>query len=179
MINLVKIISTEFDNARRRIIKFLRFGKADVQTSPQAAPFGSDANPPSNMRAVYVETGNKGDAVIIGFINTDQLAEVGENRLYSTDKDGNLIFEMRLRNDGTIEIGGSVDNLARFSKLKESFDELKADLNSHITDYNSHIHITTATVSAGPPGTIVPTPSTSIPSIADIDPAKIEELKSS
>ena len=128
MINLVKTISTEFDNAKRRIIKFLRLGKEDVQTSVQASPFGSDTNPPANMRAIYVQTGVKGDTFIIGFINTDLVAEVGENRFFSTDKDGNLIFEARMRNDGTFEIGGSVDNLIRFNKLNIELQKLIVSL---------------------------------------------------
>jgi len=179
MIKLVKLISTEFDSAKRRIIKYLRMGKQDVQTSPQTAPFGSDTNPPANMRAIYAKTGVKGDTFIIGFINKDMVAEVGENRQFSTDEDGNLIFEARMRNDGTYEIGGSVDNLARFSKLEDSFNELKGDLNNLISTFNSHIHITTATVGVGPPGVIAPTTTIETPSIADISPAKIEELKTS
>ena len=179
MIRLVKFISTELDNARRRIVKYLRLGKSDVQTSPLASPFGSDGNPAGNLRAIYVETGVKGETYLVGFINRSLVAEIGENRQFSTDEDGNLIFEARMRNDGTYEIGGSVDNLARYSKLEESFNELKSDLNSHISDYNTHTHITTATVSAGAPGVIAPTITTSTPSAADITPAKIEELKTS
>lgn len=179
MINLVKFISTEFDNARRRIVKTLRLGKQDVQTGPQVSPFGSDSNPAGNLRAIYLQTGVKGQTYIVGFINRDLVAEVGENRQFSTDEDGNLIFEARMRNDGTYEIGGSVDNLARYSKLQEAFDELKGDFNDLVTSYNLHTHITTATVGIGPPGVIAPTTSTGTPSIADITPAKIEELKTS
>lgn len=179
MIRLVKFISTELDNASRRIVKYLRLGKRDVQTSPLAASFGSDCNPAGNLRAIYVETGVKGETYLVGFINRDLVAEVGENRQFSTDEDGNLIFEARMRNDGTYEIGGSVDNLARYSKLEESFNELKSDFNDHVTDYNGHIHPTTATVSTGSPGVLTPTTSQSTPSAADITPAKIDELKTS
>lgn len=178
MIRLAKTISTEVVEAGRRVIKILGLGKGDVQTPIQAAPFGSDANPPAGLRAIYAPTGNKGDTFVIGFINLDQIAEVGENRLFSTDEDGNLSIDIRLRNDGTAEIGGDVDNMVRYSKLEESFNELKGDLNDHITDYNGHTHITTATV--GPtavPGIIAPTTSLSSPSLADITPAKIEEIK--
>jgi len=179
MISLVKLISTEFDDAKRRIIKYLRLGKQDIQTSIQAAPFGSDANPPANMRAIYSKTGVNGDTFIVGFINKDLVAEVGENRLFSTDEDGNLAFEARIRNDGTFEIGGSVDNLIRFNKLKSAFDELKTDFNNLVTAYNAHTHITTATVGTGPPGIIAPTTSTGTPSTADMADSKIDELKTS
>lgn len=178
MINIVKIISTELTEAGRRIVKVLRYGKSDVQTPVQSAPFGSDSNPPADIRGVYTNTGNKGDNVIIGYINVNQIAEIGENRLFSTDEDGNLIFEMRLRNDGTVEIGGSVDNLVRFSKLKIEFDILKTDLNSLVSAFNTHVH---ATAAPGPPVPPTPVPSVipATPSIADISPAKIDELKSS
>ena len=179
MINIVKVFSTELVEAGRRIVKVLRYGKNDVQTPVQSAPFGSDSNPPANIRAVYTDTGNKGDNVIIGYINVNQVAEIGENRLFSTDEDGNLVFEIRLRNDGTVEIGGSVDNLVRFSKLEEAYNQLKDDFDALVTAYNSHIHITTATVGVGPPGVIAPTTATGSPSTGDISDAKIDELKSS
>ena len=179
MIRLVKVISTELGTAGRRIIKALGLGKGDVQTAIQAAPFGSDSNPPEGFRAIYAKTGTKGDTFIIGYINVDQVAEVGEHRLFSTDEQGNLAFEARMRNDGTFELGGSVDNLARYSELEKSFNELKGDFNDHVTDYNGHTHPTTATISSGPPGVITPTTSLSTPSAADITPAKIEELKTS
>lgn len=180
MLSIVKVFSTEFDKAKRRIVKFLKLGKEDVQTSIEASPFGVDSNPHANLRAIYAPTGVKGKTVIIGYINTDQVAEVGEHRMFSTDTDGNLIFEARMRNDGTFEIGGSVDNLIRFAKMQAAFNELRGDLNALITAYNSHIHITTATVGAtAVPGIITPTVATGTPSAADMSDAKIEELKTS
>jgi len=178
MLNLVKIFSTEFDSVKRRVTKFVRLGKSDVQTSVEASPFGVDSNPPPNLRAIYATTGTKDGTFIIGYINVDQVAEVGEHRMFSTDEDGNLIFEARMRNDGTFEIGGSVDNLIRFAKMEIAFNQLKSDLNTLITAYNSHVHITTATVGAtAVPGIIAPTASSGTPSAADMSDAKIEELK--
>ena len=58
MINLVKVISTSLDDAKRRIIKFSRFGKSDIQDVPQASPFGDETRahrrlaPPGNARRV-------------------------------------------------------------------------------------------------------------------------------
>ncbi len=180
MSNIVKVVSTELGSLGRRIVKVLRFGKSDIQTPVQASSFGSDSNPPANLRAVYMRTGTKGDTVIVGYINVDQIAEVGENRMFSTDAEGNLVFEARMRNDGTFEIGGSVDNLIRFAKMQSAFDELRADLNAHIAAYNSHIHITTATVGGtAVPGIIAPTVSAATPSAADMTDAKIDELKTS
>lgn len=166
MIRLVKFISTELDNAGRRIVKYLRLGKTDVQTSPLAAPFGSDGNPAGNLRAIYVETGVKGETYLVGFINRDLVAEVGENRQFSTDEDGNLIFEARMRNDGTYEIGGSVDNLIRFQKLNTELQGLVLALQTELA------LIATGIAAAGgayTPGVLN----------LDISSAKIDELKTS
>ena len=165
MINLVKVISTAIE-AGRREIKVLRLGKQDVQTPIQAGPFGSDANPPANMRAIYMRTGVKGDTFVVGFINVDQLAEVGENRQFATDEDGNLIFEARMRNDGTYEIGGSSDNLIRHAALNTEMQKLATSITAELA------LISTAILGLGgayPPGIIN----------IDISAAKIEELKTS
>ena len=87
MINIVTIISTALDSFNRRIPKFLRFGKNDVQTSFESAPFGVDANPIKNTKAVYLNTGEKGKDVIVGYINKNQQANNGELRLYSMDSE--------------------------------------------------------------------------------------------
>lgn len=166
MINIFKVISTEIIAKGRRAIKGLRLGKQDVQTPVQSAPFGSDANPPPNLRAVYVRTGVKGDTIVVGFINLDQLAEVGENRQFSTDPNGNLIFEARMRNDGIYEIGGSVDNLIRFAKLDLEMQALAGSLNTELTKISVAI--------AGLGGAYTVSPIT-----INISAAKIAELKTS
>lgn len=178
MINLIKIISTEKDNLARLVVKFLRFGKGDVLTAKHSAPYGVDSNPIADMVAVYSTTKERGKGVVVGYINKNQLAEVGELRLFSTDSNGNEQFYTWLKNDGTMEIGGDTDNMVRFSELKTAFDELKNDFNTFVNTYNSHIHVTTATVGATPtPGVISATVSTGTPTAADINPAKIDEIK--
>ena len=67
-----------------------------------------------------------------------------------------------LKADGTLELNGSADNAVRFSDLKTAFDQLKSD-------FDLHNH---PTAPVGP----VSTPSTA-PSTADIDPAKVDEVK--
>ena len=166
MIRLVKFISTELDSASRRIVKYLRLGKTDVQTSPLASPFGSDGNPAGNLRAIYLETGVKGETYLVGFINRDLVAEKGENRQFSTDEDGNLIFEARMRNDGTYEIGGSVDNLIRFNALDTQMQKLSTDINAELTKIASGIATGGGAYTPAPIG-------------IDISTAKIDELKTS
>ena len=166
MIRLVKVISTEFDKAKRRVVKALGLGKGDVQTPLEASPFGSDSNPPPGLRAIYAKTGTKGDTFIIGYINLDQVAEVGEHRLFSTDEQGNLAFEARMRNDGTFEIGGSVDNLTRHNALNIELQKLVVALQAELALIAIGI---AAGGGAYTPGVLS----------LDISNAKIEELKTS
>jgi hypothetical protein len=171
MANFVKTISTELDNLQRRVVKFLRYGKSDVQTSLQVVPHGIDSNPVKDLIALYAETGEKGKTVIVGYLNKNVLAAIGETRLYSTDADGALKTFLWLKANGTMELGGSAKNLARFQELKSGFDTLKTDFNNFVTAYNSHMHPTAGTGAPSPP-TVTGTSST-----ASIDSAKIDEIK--
>lgn len=130
MLYVVKVLSTELDNLKRRVVKFLRFGKRDVQTSLECAPFGIDSSPIKDMVAIYAETAEKGKTVLVGYINRNQLAAPGETRLYATNANGEVQTFIWLRSDGTVEIGGGDDFLLRFSKTKEVVDELQADINA-------------------------------------------------
>lgn len=172
---LIKVISTTLDDVKRRLVKYLRFGVGDVQESVVSAPFGIDSNPIPEMVAIYAQTTGKGDTVVVGFINKELLADVGETRLFSTNDAGALQTYIHLKNDGNMEIGGASDNMVRFSELKAGFDQLKSDVNSHITNWNA---FATAYVPGGPaaPG-LPPTATTSSSSSASVDSSKIDEIK--
>lgn len=170
---LVRAISTAFDAIKRRIIKVRVLGKDDIQTCFESSPFGVDSNPFKDLQAVYAKTGDKGKTVIIGYIHKNQLAAVGETRLFSSDSAGGLKFWVWLKNDGTLELGGNTKHVANFEGLQTAFNELKTDFNNHIGNYNTHIH-PGVTVGGGVTG--ITTPGT--PSSADITGAKINEIKS-
>lgn len=173
--NIAKVISTESGALGKRLVKVLRFGKSDVQTPSQAAPHGIDSNPVAGMAAVFCETGMKGKPVVLGYVNRDQQADIGEIRIYSTDENGVQQTYLWLKNNGTMEVGGNADFMVRFNELKAGFDELKADFNTHISVYNAHTHV----YSPGP-GTPAPTATPvaqDVASTASIDAAKIEEIK--
>lgn len=140
-------------------------GRADIQESYESAPYGFDSVPVKDLRAIHAETGEKGKTVVIGYINVKQLASLkpGEVRIFSTDKDGNLKIDIRLKDDGTIEMGGTGDFMVRFDELKTGFDKLKSDFNGFLT----HVHGAAGT----PPVPVV------LPSTASIDDAKIDEIK--
>jgi len=179
MSKLSKILSTSIEKGRL-ISKVKRLGSNDSLTAFNIQPPGIDARSIKGMKAVYMETANDSEAVIVGYINENPKAGEGETRFYSVDSDGVEKNYIHILSDGTIEIGGNADNMVRYSKLEDAFNELKADFNDLVSKYNSHIHITTATVGAtAVPGVISPTVSVDVPSIANILPAKIDEVKTS
>lgn len=170
--NIVKIISSRIVDSKR-LVKFLRLGKNDVQESHQASPFGIDSNPISGLVAVYAPTMENGKPVVIGYINKNQIAGIGETRIFSTDDQNTLKTYIHLLNDGTMEIGGNSKNMVRFQELETGFNQLKSDFNALVTLFNTHVH---AGVTTGPASSAVtPTPGTS--SAADISGAKIDEIR--
>lgn len=176
MINIVNIISTAFDKAQRRIPKFLRLGRGDVQTAFECSPSGLDSNPIPKKKAIYLNTGDKGKDVIVGYISQGQKAGIGEIRLYSTDDEGAEKTFLWLKNDGNLEVNGSDDNLARFSELKKGHDQLVKDHNALLNKFNLHIHPFVG-LAVGVPGVTSVTTSTDTPSTSNIDGAKIDNVK--
>lgn len=161
MLNLVKIISTRIDQGKR-LIKFLKMGINDVQEMNTVQPFGIDGNPRKDMIALYAPTGEQGKAIIIGYINKNQVAAVGETRLYSTESDSDTEkFYIHLKNDGTAEVGGDSDFMVRFTTLESGF-------NQFLSDHNTHVHVGNMGAPTAPP---------TIPSSATIAGAKITEIK--
>jgi hypothetical protein len=94
--------STSFNNLKSRFIKFTGWGKNDVKNHIECMPYGLDSNPIKNMVAVYIQNAS-GQLVVTGYINVNQLADVGEFRCYSTDSDGNLKGQVWLKNDGSAQ----------------------------------------------------------------------------
>lgn len=97
-----------------RSIKVLQFG---AKTADVVAPFGDDSSPLENMTAIYAETTNVGESIVIGYINTNQIALPGEKRIFSLDTSGNLSNYIHLKTDRSIEIGGNTNNLVRYTPL--------------------------------------------------------------
>lgn len=163
--NIVKVISTSIENLKSRIlIKFLRLGNSDIQERYQLAPSGFDSNPIKDMIAVYSETSEKGKAVIIGYINPDQITQPGESRMYATDSNGVLKLHVHLKDDGTAEIGGTGDFLVRYNELNTALQTEKIAINTEL------VKIQTAIASLG--GAYA-----HIPVTVDISGAKITELE--
>lgn len=165
MIFYTKTLSTSIDNLKRRIVKALRFGKSDVQTSLEVGPYGIDSNPIKDMVAIYAESAIKGDTVIIGYITKNKIAGIGELRTYSTDVNGVEKFYTWLKNDGSLELGGNIHNLVRYSTLN-------ASLQNEVNLINVELGKIATAINGIVPGAYVPTPIS-----INIDSSKINEIK--
>jgi hypothetical protein len=125
MLYLVKIDSFSFDSFKKRIMKFLRLSKKDVQTAVEVGPYGFDSGAIKGMVAVYSKTIVDGKTVILGYWNKEQLAGIGELRLYGTNANGDLKCWTWLKNDGTYEVLGNGDNMVRYKPLDDSLQSFK------------------------------------------------------
>jgi hypothetical protein len=80
---------------------------------------------------------------MIGVLNKDRKAEVGELRIYCTDENGAFKFNIWLRADGTFLIGDSdtpedYTNFAvKYNEAKQELDKVKTTLNELIQKWNA------------------------------------------
>jgi len=172
--NLVKIISTSLDSFGKLIVKFSRFGNKDIQTSIEVSQYGVDSNPIKGMVAIYTPTTSNGDTFILGYLNKNRLADVGEFRTFATDADGVEKFYIWQKSDGTCEIGGDTNFAVKFNELKTEFNKLKTDHNNFLAEYKTHTHVLTLTSGTG---TAAPTISTQIANTSNIDNSKNDKIK--
>jgi hypothetical protein len=142
-----KTDSTTINSLKNLVVKILRLGNADVQTSKQIAPFGLDSNPIAGMVAIQGETSIKGENVIIGYIGKEHITEAGETRLYSTDENGVLKSTVYLKKDDTLELMGDSNFAVKFNELEIVVNEIQSKLNTHIHPLSSGTSSATATPS--------------------------------
>lgn len=176
---ILKVTQTYFNDLKQRIIKGWN-GKSDTRTAKQLAPFGIDSNPVKDVPYIYIKTELDGKEVIVGFIQKDLLAEVGETRLFSTDANGNLQTYIWLKNaNNEIHLGGDSNFAVKFNELKTEFNKLKTDFNTLVNLYNSHVHPVAGAVPAAPPTlpSTTPTASQATANTSNIDTAKNEKIK--
>ena len=113
MITLSKFKSSTIEQGKR-ILKVLQFG---AKTAKECSPFGYDGNPLAEMTAIYSETSNKAESVIIGYIHKSQLAGVGESRVYALGASGSVVSYVWMKNDGSLELNGSNYTAVRYAPL--------------------------------------------------------------
>lgn len=135
MITLAKIRSALIESGKR-ILKVEQYG---VKSVKQASSFGDDGNPIENMTAIYADTSENGEPVIIGFINENQLAQVGEKRIFSLDGSGNLSTYIWLRNNGNIELGGTDHKAVRYAPLNTGVQQQRLSINTELAKISAAI----------------------------------------
>jgi hypothetical protein len=165
---VTKIISVNTDGVRT--LKVVCFGKNDVRTPAECAPFGDDSNPIDGMKAIYAETTTNGQDVIIGYINTQQLAQQGERRMYATDVNGLEQVRIWLHGDGTVELGGTGAAGSNINHATQ-WEALNAQLQDYLTNPATGLlfQINAGIVSAG--GAFTP------PAPLNITTAKLTKIK--
>lgn len=126
---ITTVISTSLDSFKRRLVKFY-ITKNNTQECKEAGPFGFDSNPFPKMKAIYAATAAKGRPVIIGYINLDQAAELGESRMYAMNGNREIVTFLWAKANGDILLGGDAKTLIQYEAMKTAFDQLKVDLNA-------------------------------------------------
>jgi hypothetical protein len=128
MITFSKFKSSTIEQGKR-ILKVLQFG---AKTAKESYPFGFDSSPLENLTAIYAETTNKGEAVIIGYINKNQIAELGGSRMYSLDSTGNLKAYAYARASGILELNGNQYTSVRYENLLQAINSQNALINAEL-----------------------------------------------
>ena len=126
-ISLAKYSSAIIEGAKR-IIKAFTIGGA--ATAKQVYPFGFDSQPLEGVTAIYSDTSNKDESIIIGYINKNQLAEVGASRMYALGESGEVSGFVFVRASGVLELNGSDFSAVRYENLKAKIDLLQTQINS-------------------------------------------------
>jgi hypothetical protein len=125
-ISFSKIKSSVIE-AGKRILKVEQFG---AKTAKEAYPFGFDSVPPEGFTAIFAETTNKDASVIVGYINKNQLAEVGASRMYALGESGEVSGFVYVRASGVLELNGSDFSAVRYENLKAKIYLLQTQINS-------------------------------------------------
>lgn len=128
MLTLSKLKSSSIEQGKR-ILKVLQFGP---KTAKEVGPFGFDSSAPENWTAIYGETSNKGESVVIGYINKNQLAEVGGSRVYALDSSGEVVSFVYARASGVLELNGSEFSGVRFQNLVQAINAQNVLINAEL-----------------------------------------------
>lgn len=131
-----KILGTSYNAAKNLVVKVLGRGaivdgRGDFKQVKEAGPFGMDSRPTEDKRCLVAFSEVYGKYYVIGTLNTDRLAAVGETRLFCTDANGEFKFNVWLQADGTVLMGDSIvpaayiDFAVKYNSLKLEYDKTK------------------------------------------------------
>ena len=151
------------------------FGASVVETCVLYENVGGNNYPLPGDNVAVSMTDGQNTILAVSRAVPDDLKQ-GEHVIYSRNSSGELQANIKLTDDGEINLNEGDDFAVKFNELKSAFDELKGELDALVTVYNAHIHVTSNAV-VGSPVTVVPTTSTGTPPAADMSSAKVEKVK--
>lgn len=128
MLTFSKLKSSSIEQGKR-ILKVFQFG---AKTAKEVSPFGFDGCAPENWTAIYGETSNKGESVVIGYINKNQLAEVGGSRMYALGSSGEVVGYVYARASGVLELNGNAFSSVRFQNLVQAINAQNVLINAEL-----------------------------------------------
>lgn len=115
MLTFSKFKESSIGQQGRRLLKVFEFG---AKTAKEVSSFGVDSNPNvMDMTAIYAKTSNQSENVVIGYIQTNLLAEPGEIRIFSLDDNGAVKSYVWCKKDGKLELNGNAFTSVRFEAL--------------------------------------------------------------
>ena len=129
MLTFSKLKSSSIEQGKR-ILKVLQFG---AKTAKECGPFGFDSSAPENWTAIYSDTSNKDESIIIGYINKNQVAAIGESRLYALGSSGEVVGYVYARASGVLELNGSEFSGVRFQNLVQAINAQNSLINAELT----------------------------------------------
>lgn len=127
------------NNIGKRLLKLLTIGGA--MTAKESMPFGVDGNPLENMTAIYSNTSNASERVVIGYINTNQLAAQGEIRIYSTNpsKLNEVSSYVWCKANNQLELNGNAFTAVRYENLNTGLQNQATAINAELTKIQAAI----------------------------------------
>jgi len=128
-ITLAKVRDS-FVEKGKMIIKALTYKGAS--TAKQIGPFGIDSNPMDNYTAIYADTTNINESVIIGYINKHFITEKGEIRIYSLDANSTVKSYVYAKKNGNLELNGNAFTGVRFESLEIATNNNDALINAEL-----------------------------------------------
>jgi len=134
MIALSKVVSSAIQ-AGLRLITALVTSKTDARECYDVAPYGWVSSPIAKTTAVYMDTANRMDNVIVGYIvKAAKPVNEGESMMYSTDTSGALKYYVyATATNITIGTGTPVNHFTQWEGLNTALATYLAGLDAAIT----------------------------------------------
>ena len=111
-------------------------GKGDNRSAYEVAPFGVDSVAPNGTKSAYCTTDTRGESIILGCVNKNQIATEGETRLYAVNGSGEVVGYLHLKDSGELLLLGDSNNAVKYNELANEFNELKEKYNDLVSKWN-------------------------------------------